>query len=80
MKISDSVEHKTRLQFVGIVRKHLDQVLIDPDTTDLDVYLHDLVAHSMNQPPLLEKIEEEEELARLQKASRKTFTWTTTMH
>ena len=68
MKISDSVDDKNRLEIVRIVRKHIDEVLTDPDATDLDLFLRDLVAYLTNKPPPLEKTEEEEELARLQNA------------
>ena len=68
MKISDSVDDKSRLEVVRIARKHIDEVLTDPDATDLDLFLRDLVAYLTNKPSPLEKTEEEEELARLQNA------------
>ena len=55
------------------MRKHLDKVLSDPDTTPLDVYLSDLVAYLTNQPTLLEQTEEEEELAMLHNALQELF-------
>lgn len=66
MKISDTVKDKSRLEIVRIVRKHLDKVMTDPNATDLDLFLRDLVAYVTDKPPPLEKTAEEEELARLQ--------------
>eukprot|EP00794_Sanderia_malayensis_P002016 gene2016-2293_t len=67
MKISDSVvEDKSRLEIVRIVRNHLDKAMTDPDATDLDLFLRNLVAFVTDKPPPLKKTEEEEELARLQ--------------
>eukprot|EP00794_Sanderia_malayensis_P014600 gene14600-16108_t len=67
MKISDRVvDDKSRLEIVRTVRNQLDKAMTDPDATDLDLFLRDLVAFVTDKPPPLEKTEEEEELARLQ--------------
>ena len=60
--------HPSRLETVRIVRKYIDKILTDPDVTDSDLFLRNLVAYLTNKPAPLGKTEEEEELARLQNA------------
>ena len=66
LEIEETVEGKSRMQLVKIIRNAIDKIVGKPGEIDLDVYLRDAIAFVNKIAPPLEKTEEETNLTKLE--------------
>ena len=65
LKIAGSVEGKTKLQIIKLIRIHVEKLISEPGEVDLDVYLRDTISYLNKTPPPLEKSEDEKQIINL---------------
>ena len=59
LEIAGSVEGKTKLQIIKLLRSHVEKLISKPGEVDLEVYLRDAISYLNKIPPPLEKTEDE---------------------
>ena len=62
LKIAGSVEGKTKLQIIKLLRSHVEKLISKPGEVDLEVYLRDAISYLNKTPPPLEKTEDEKQI------------------
>ena len=70
LKIEESVEDKTALQIVKIIRHFVEDVVATPGDRDIEVFLGDAVAYVTGSAPPLEKSEDERKVTDLENKLR----------
>ena len=70
MKIEESVEDKTALQIVKIIRHFVEDVVATPGDRDIEVFLGNAVAYVTGSAPPLEKSEDERKVTDLENKLR----------
>ena len=70
LKIEESVDDKTALQIVKIIRNFVEKVVASPGDIDVEVFLGDAVAYVTGSAPPLEKSEDEKKVTDLENKLR----------